>query len=45
VATENGWDTEEFLRAVCRKAGLPDDAWPGSDLYRFTAQVFGEEND
>jgi len=43
VAAENGWDTDEFLRAVCRKAGLPEDAWPGSDLYRFRAQVFGEE--
>jgi len=45
VAAENGWDTDEFLRAVCRKAGLPEDAWQGSDLYRFSAQVFGEEND
>ena len=27
VATENGWDSEEFLQQVCRKAGLPTTAW------------------
>lgn len=44
VATEQGWDREEFLRGVCFKAGLPDDAWQeGAMLYRFGAQVFGEE--
>ena len=45
VATEQGWGSEEFLCHVCRKAGLPDDAWQkGAMLYRFGAQVFGEEN-
>jgi len=43
VAVENGWDTDEFLRALCQKAGLPEEAWQRGDLYRFTAQVFGEE--
>jgi AmmeMemoRadiSam system protein A len=44
VAAEQGWDREEFLCHVCRKAGLPDDAWQkGAMLYRFSAQVFGEE--
>ena len=45
VPVEQGWDREEFLRQVCLKAGLPDDAWrdPQAQLYRFTAQVFGEE--
>ena len=27
VAVENGWDSETFLRHVCRKAGLPSTAW------------------
>lgn len=27
VATEMGWDAEQFLQAVCRKAGLPESAW------------------
>lgn len=44
VATEWGWDREEFLREVCLKAGLPPDAWQeGAILYRFEAQVFGEK--
>lgn len=44
VATEWGWDRDEFLRQVCLKAGLPADAWKkGATLYRFSAQVFGEE--
>ncbi|MEM4725233.1 MAG: AmmeMemoRadiSam system protein B [Candidatus Hadarchaeum sp.] len=45
VATEWGWDREEFLREVCLKAGLPPDAWQkGAILYRFEAQVFGESH-
>lgn len=45
VAVEQGWDRETFLRAVCLKAGLPEDAWrwPGARLFRFEAEVFGEE--
>jgi len=44
VPVEQGWDRAEFLRQVCRKAGLPDDAWrQGARLYRFTADVFGEQ--
>jgi AmmeMemoRadiSam system radical SAM enzyme/AmmeMemoRadiSam system protein B/AmmeMemoRadiSam system protein A len=27
VATEHGYDATEFLRQVCRKAGLPSNAW------------------
>lgn len=44
VATEHGWSTEEFLEAVCYKAGYPAGAWrePAYRLYRFTAQVFSE---
>ena len=46
VAVEQGWDVPRFLSAVCRKAGYPDGAWeqPGYDLYRFSAQVFSEED-
>lgn len=45
VATEFGWDRETFLVHTCRKAGLPDDAWksPRAQIYRFSAQVFGEK--
>lgn len=45
VATEWGWNREEFLRQTCRKAGLPADAWqdPETVIEIFSAQVFGEE--
>jgi AmmeMemoRadiSam system protein A len=43
VATEWGWDGEQFLRQTCIKAGLPADAWRhGARLYRFAAEVFGD---
>lgn len=43
VAVEYGWDRATFLRQLCSKAGLPPDAWMGgSELYSFTAEVFGE---
>jgi AmmeMemoRadiSam system protein B/AmmeMemoRadiSam system protein A len=44
VATDEGWTRDQFLNAVCRKAGLPEDAWRtgGTALYTFTAIVFGE---
>ena len=46
VATETGWDLEKFMSILCtQKAGLPADAWkdPKTDLYVFTAQVFGDK--
>jgi AmmeMemoRadiSam system protein B/AmmeMemoRadiSam system protein A len=44
VATDYGWETEEFLEHTCRKAGLPTDAWrAGADIYIFSAQVFNEK--
>ncbi len=44
VATEWGWDREQFLEAVCHKAGLPGDCYKtGAKLYTFTAQVFHEK--
>ena len=43
VATEWGWDGEQFLRQTCVKAGLPPDAWRrGARFFRFAAEVFGE---
>ena len=43
VATEWGWDEEQFLRQTCIKAGLPTDAWrTGARIFRFAAEVFGD---
>jgi AmmeMemoRadiSam system protein A len=44
VAPEYDWGPEEFLAAVCRKAGLTAEAWrePGVELFTFSADVFGE---
>ena len=47
VATETGWSKEQFLGSCCSdKAGLPYDAWKGSDteVLLFTAEVFGEND-
>lgn len=45
VAPEQGWNRDELLRGICHKAGLPANAWqdPRTELYWFTAEVFGEE--
>lgn len=41
VPVEQGWNREEYLEGVCRKAGLNQDAYLGDvTLYRFQAQVF-----
>jgi uncharacterized protein len=46
VAREYRWDREQFLGYTCEKAGLPHDAWQqGATIYRFTAEVFGEEEE
>jgi AmmeMemoRadiSam system protein B/AmmeMemoRadiSam system protein A len=44
VATEQGWDREETLCQLCRKAGLPWNAWWHKDMefYVFTTTVFQE---
>jgi AmmeMemoRadiSam system protein A len=46
IPIEEGWDREQFLSAACLKADLPADAWrnPQTEIYRFSAQVFGEED-
>ncbi len=40
VSVEQGWDAEQFLRGLCRKAGLPETAWLSSDvkLQRFAGR-------
>lgn len=45
VPTEHGWDRTTYLTGLCRKAGLPPDAWtlPTADLQAFTAEVWGED--
>ena len=46
VAVEQGWNRETFLGQTALKAGLKRDDWKeGADLYVFTAQVFGEEQE
>jgi AmmeMemoRadiSam system protein A len=44
VATEMGWDAEQMLDAVCRKAGLPGDAWREAQtrLFVFESVCFSE---
>lgn len=44
VATETGWNKEQFLNTCCtHKAGLPEYAWedPDVDVFLFTADIFG----
>ena len=47
VATETGWDEDDFLSFCCaHKAGLAPDAWktdPSVKVYLFTAEVFGAQ--
>ena len=44
VATEMGWDENQMLEAVCRKANLPGDAWqdPSTKLFVFESRCFSE---
>lgn len=44
VATETGWDLDEFLSALSQKAGLPSDAYkqPDCSFQTFQAEVFSE---
>jgi hypothetical protein len=39
VATEQGWNRETFLKNICAKAGLPENAWRDAELYTFSAEV------
>jgi AmmeMemoRadiSam system protein B/AmmeMemoRadiSam system protein A len=44
VPLEQGWGLQATLLNLCRKAGLPDDAWQRDDarIYVFTGQWFSE---
>jgi len=43
VPLQFGWGREMFLAQVCRKAGLPGDAWrAGAELLAFTTEKFGD---
>jgi AmmeMemoRadiSam system protein A len=44
VPVELGWNLDQYLDGICRKAGLPSGAYKaeGARLYTFTATVFGE---
>ncbi len=45
VAVTYGWDRHDFLRGLCRKAGLSDRAWESDDvqLYAFESDVWSED--
>jgi hypothetical protein len=44
VPVQWGWDRDEFLKGICRKAGLPNGAWkdPDTKHYIYSSQVFHE---
>ncbi len=45
VAVEEKWGREELLTNLCRKAGLPPDAWKSGARFRvFQADVFDESS-
>jgi AmmeMemoRadiSam system protein B/AmmeMemoRadiSam system protein A len=45
VATETGWDKEEFLGHCAEdKAGIGWDGWKDADIYIYEALVFGEND-
>jgi AmmeMemoRadiSam system protein B/AmmeMemoRadiSam system protein A len=39
VPIEFGWDRDTFLKNLCTKAGLPENAWRDANLYTFTAEI------
>jgi uncharacterized protein len=45
VATEFGFQADDFLAQTCLKAGLPPDAWldEQTDVRSFQAEIFAEE--
>ncbi len=47
VATEQGWEREEFMDHLCLKAGLPRNHWRKGEyrLFRFSAIIISEKKD
>jgi AmmeMemoRadiSam system protein B/AmmeMemoRadiSam system protein A len=45
VAVEQSWDHEQLMTGLCRKAGLPADAWrEGAELYTFQTVALHESD-
>ena len=46
VATEQGWDRNQLLTQLCRKAKLPDEAWREGEavIMIFEGLAFGEDD-
>ncbi len=46
VATEYGWDRQQFLEHTCMKAGMNKDCYRNEkcEIFIFSATVFGEKN-
>jgi AmmeMemoRadiSam system protein A len=46
VATEYGWNREQFLNHTALKAGLPPDAWKNKNvtIFKFKAEKFSESD-
>ena len=44
VASEQGWDSEAFLKGCCQKAGLSSDCYFDAEvkIFKFQAQIFSE---
>ncbi len=42
VPQEQGWNKEQFLEGICRKAGMERNCWKNANLNRFQAIVFHE---
>ncbi|MCP4658743.1 MAG: AmmeMemoRadiSam system protein B [bacterium] len=43
VAVEQGWDRDQTLEQLCRKAGLPAGSWrSGAEFHTFQAEIFHE---
>ncbi len=46
VPVEQKWGRQKFLEETCGKAGMGPNCWkdPDTDIFKFTAVVFGEHN-
>jgi AmmeMemoRadiSam system protein B/AmmeMemoRadiSam system protein A len=46
VPGEQKWNLQQYLEGTCHKAGMHPDCWkdPDTDIFKFTAVVFGEHN-
>ena len=42
VPTEQGWNKDQYLQAICQKAGMEPTCWKTATLAKFQAIVFGQ---